>query len=370
MKKKRLIFIAPKLHNRGGQERSSLEVLTRLAENGWDVSIMSLELSDWPKDLPVSWICIPNLPIPTQLLKNIYFSIFSFFKLLPFKDYLKITIGSASYYTDIRVIQFVHGAYLKLIKQGNAPFPNQKTIVHRFYQWIYLFKNSILEKILYPNTKHLIAISHTVSNSLSSVKGKTNISVIHHAPDRIDKTENSFSNDSGPVKLLFVGALERKGIRKVIRVMSELSDQEWSMDIVGDGNIEELQAICQVNGILDKMHFHGVKQALPFFKDADIFFFPSTYEPYGLVVSEAASAKCALVVSNECGATELWPDRPSWLNLSAMDDDKKWQEAIYKLIVQRELREDMQNKSFHSFAKYDWDQAAKSYEKVFESYLL
>ena len=71
---KKLTFLTQKINTKGGQERSSLEVLYRLAASGWDITIVSFELEDWPKEHPVKWRRVPVLPLPTQILKNLWFS--------------------------------------------------------------------------------------------------------------------------------------------------------------------------------------------------------------------------------------------------------------------------------------------------------
>jgi glycosyltransferase involved in cell wall biosynthesis len=90
------------------------------------------------------------------------------------------------------------------------------------------------------------------------------------------------------------------------RLCSRLpEDRQPYLLIVGDGEQRTtLQSFTQENR-LTGVRFAGFRNQseLPrFFSLADVFVLPSRHEPWGLIVNEAMSAGCAVIVSNDVGA--------------------------------------------------------------------
>lgn len=62
-------------------------------------------------------------------------------------------------------------------------------------------------------------------------------------------------------------------------------------------------------GVLDRVHFAGVRTDLPaVFAAADMFVFPTLYEPYGMVVSEALASGLPVVATRQGCAADLVED--------------------------------------------------------------
>jgi glycosyltransferase involved in cell wall biosynthesis len=62
-------------------------------------------------------------------------------------------------------------------------------------------------------------------------------------------------------------------------------------------------------GVLDRVHFAGVRTDLPaVFAAADLFVFPTLYEPYGMVVSEALASGLPVVATRQGCAADLIED--------------------------------------------------------------
>lgn len=362
---KELIFVTHRIDLRGGQERSMHENLKRLAATGYHIHFYTYELENWPSDLPHTWTKVPGKTISIQILRNFWFSFYTAV-LLVFKKSPIMTIGTASWIADFRVVQFVHLTYRNLAKNNLAPLPNAKTKSRQIYQLIVSAYNSFLEKFLFPQTKAFVAISHSIESEIKNIIRDKNIpiSVIHHAPDEVEIGLKAQS----PLRVLFVGALERKGIEKSLRLLSHFKSKNFIFDVVGPGNIPYWKKYAIELGLEDKVIFHGMKPSFQFFSKAHLFLFPSTYEPFGLVVSEAASFYCLPLASNECGAMELWPSRPEWLNLSALDDDHLWLNALEKLIDSPDLLESLSKDANKAFMSWSWQKSAMKYKEFFEKF--
>ena len=121
----------------------------------------------------------------------------------------------------------------------------------------------------------------------------------------------------GPVKLLYVGRIVRtKGLRDALRALALLPQTcPVHLDVLGDGDDRRA---CETEadelGVRSRVSFHGKvprQRVNDFYREADVFLFPSFREPSGNVVFEAmsfglplivaASGGPAHVVSEECG---------------------------------------------------------------------
>ncbi len=368
LKPKQITFVSHRLDKKGGQERSSLEVLSRLKEMGHTVNIVSYNLEDWSIDPEHEyWHKVPFGGIPIQLLKNIWFSLYTYFYLKIKRPQFVMTIGVSSWIADLRLVQFVHKRYLDTYREGRAKLPNQRTLIHRIYQLVFIYWTVYLEKVFFNKTKYFIAISQTVKDQIEELlkdKNRSSIEIIHHAPDRTD-FHNKYIPEDGILELLFVGALERKGIKKVLDALESIKDESWVMNVVGDGDINRWKSYSKKLDIDKKVFFHGPRPAIPFFENAHIFVFPSTYEPFGLVVTEAISYGALPLASCECGAMELWNDRPEFLKISATDSAKKWAKTLEIFINDRKLLNSLISEAREAILGRSWDDAAKEYEACF-----
>lgn len=109
-----------------------------------------------------------------------------------------------------------------------------------------------------------------------------------------------------PVRLLFVGRLIRtKGVRDAIRALSLLPDLPVVFDVVGDGfDREACERLTVELGLGDRVVFHGAQPRArvdDFYRQSDVFVFPSYREPGGTVVFEAMGYGLPMIVSDRGG---------------------------------------------------------------------
>jgi glycosyltransferase involved in cell wall biosynthesis len=125
---------------------------------------------------------------------------------------------------------------------------------------------------------------------------------IESLPAKVDR-----SGRSGPVRLLYVGRIVRtKGVRDAIRAIPRLSaHRDVFLDVVGDGfDRDACERLSDELAVRGRVQFHGYLERAridEFYRDADIFVFPSYREPGGNVVFEAMSHGLPLVVSDRGG---------------------------------------------------------------------
>ncbi|KQV70490.1 glycosyltransferase [Rhizobium sp. Root1220] len=114
------------------------------------------------------------------------------------------------------------------------------------------------------------------------------------------------SGQAGPLKLLYAGRLIRtKGAQDIINAMSLLRELPVELAIVGDGpDRRECEALIASLGLSERVSLVGwrPKDELPgFYRNADVFVFPSYREAGGNVALEAMSFSLPLIVVDRGG---------------------------------------------------------------------
>src|SRR5690606_26210918 len=116
------------------------------------------------------------------------------------------------------------------------------------------------------------------------------------------------------LKVLFVGGLsQRKGISYVFDAVKDLESQV-GLTVVGRGNIEGCPALKQA------LAKHTYIPALPHDKilelmaEHDVFVFPSLFEGFGMVITEAMSQGTPVITTNRtCGPDIIKQGKNGWI---------------------------------------------------------
>jgi glycosyltransferase involved in cell wall biosynthesis len=183
---------------------------------------------------------------------------------------------------------------------------------------------------------------------------------------------------NGPVRLLYVGRLVRtKGLRDAIRAVAQLtSSTPVLLDVVGEGpDRSTCEALVAELGLGDAVHFHGWQsheRVQGFYRDADVFVFPSYREPGGNVVFESMGYGLPLVVSDlggpgaavddSCGI-RVHPENPEQFarDLAA---------AITRLVDDPELRTQLGAAARRRVADIAvWDRKVEQLEALYDDVL-
>src|SRR5674476_1257732 len=92
------------------------------------------------------------------------------------------------------------------------------------------------------------------------------------------------------------------------------------------------------------------------YSDFDVLLHPARAEPYGMVISEAMTARVPVVISNMCGAaSDVTPDAGAVLPLTATPET--WADAIEKQLSRRD--------SVPSFVR-GWREVVQEYEAIYQ----
>jgi glycosyltransferase involved in cell wall biosynthesis len=125
---------------------------------------------------------------------------------------------------------------------------------------------------------------------------------------------SSFSRNSRPLKLLFVGGLsQRKGIAELFAAVKTLN-RHVELTVVGNkvtDNCPALDAELAKHRWIPTLHHQGILELM---RSNDVFVFPSLFEGFGLVISEAMSQGTPVITTERTAGPDLIRhDENGWL---------------------------------------------------------
>ncbi|GAB6074830.1 glycosyltransferase family 4 protein [Nautilia lithotrophica] len=177
---------------------------------------------------------------------------------------------------------------------------------------VYLY----IEKRMFENAKKIIANSNMVKNQIINTYDikPEKIKVIYNG---IPLKEKVFFEDikkefgiSNEKILLYVGSgFKRKGVKEALNIVSELQG-DFKLFVVGkEKNIEWYKNYAKSLGVENKVIFTGPRGDVDkFYSMADIFIFPTKYEPFSNVVLEALNFENVVFTTKMNGASEILPE--------------------------------------------------------------
>ena len=96
----------------------------------------------------------------------------------------------------------------------------------------------------------------------------------------------------------------QKGAAAAIRAAARVDGVR--LVLVSGSNTDADRAVVRAEGAADRVVFHPFSRHIEqFFAAADVFLFPTIYEPYGMVISEAMASGIPVITSRAAGAAEL-----------------------------------------------------------------
>ena len=171
---------------------------------------------------------------------------------------------------------------------------------------VYLY----IEKRMFKNAKKIIANSKMVKNQIIDTYNipSQKIEVIYNGIPLKNLADFSDIKKEFNIKnekiLLYVGSgFKRKGVKEVIEIASKLNN--YKLFIIGkEKKIDEYKNYAKSLGV--NAIFTGPRSDVDkFYSMADIFLFPTHYEPFSNVVLEAMNFECVVFTTKQNGASEI-----------------------------------------------------------------
>lgn len=228
----------------------------------------------------------------------------------------------------------------------------------------------------------VVAISRVVAHELERFLGidPARIRVIHNGVDIDTFTPPSsraaaraaLPPDERPADdeamLLFAGMyFRRKGLEPLLRALAGLRDARWGLTVVGGDDAAPFRALADELGIGAKVRFTGHRPRIaPYFQAADAFVFPTAYEPFGLVITEALACGTPVITTATAGGAELMQDGRDGLLLRDPHDPAEIRAAVERfLALDDDARARMGAAAREAVVATSWDAQWKKYETLF-----
>jgi glycosyltransferase involved in cell wall biosynthesis len=249
---------------------------------------------------------------------------------------------------DIVHAHMMTGMVLSWALRGRAPYSLVSTVHNEFQR----------SAILMGLADRVLAVSQSVANSMGQ-RGIPPAKLRVVCNGTLGSPREQLS-DLPAVKLhspaiaTLAGMYHRKGIADLITAFELLAAEfpDAHLYLIGNGpDRAEFEAQAKATAVVDRIHFEGY-QAEPqrYLYATDIFVLASRQEPFGLVLSEAREAGCAIVASNVDGIPEALDNGNAGILVPAADPPAL-ADAIAPLLRDRELLKDWKGRSRQNL---DW----------------
>lgn len=239
----------------------------------------------------------------------------------------------------------VHKGWLDIrIKSGESRLKIFLNPLQSTYLW--------LEKRTFANVKKIIANSNFVKNDIIKYYGidPDKIDVVYNGvpENNIDETDakegicSEFDISKEKKIILFVGSgFARKGGFEFLKILSTLNRDDYTAIMVGKEKKISFYRDFAKNNSLNVLFVGARKDVERFYAAADIFLFPTRYEPFSNVCLEAMAGGCAVVTTAQNGASEVISDEFVMKN----PNDPKILQIIKKLLDDSNFLADTQQQN-------------------------
>ena len=138
--------------------------------------------------------------------------------------------------------------------------------------------------------------------------------VVPYGFPSVNEKRNYSLLERAKIKLLYVGKLSQaKGMSYLFDALEGL-DEFYELTIVGGGNIDECDAL---KSAISKYHYQPPiphDKVLELMSESDIFIFPSLFDGFGLVITEAMSQGTPVITTDRtCGPDIITDGEDGWI---------------------------------------------------------
>lgn len=221
-------------------------------------------------------------------------------------------------------------------------------------------KNEIIKYLGYPEDKiHVIypAVDHD-----------------HYHERRDKRFLNKFNISENDNVILYVGSEQpRKNLPSLIKAFSKLKKTLPNVKLLKIGTPqkrgarEELLSLIKELNLQSDIMFVGYlpERDMPrFYNAADLLVFPSFYEGFGLPPLEAMACGTPVVTSNASSLPEVVGDAGIMID---PNDSDRLANAMYNVLTDNGLKEDMIKKGLKRAKMFSWERAAEEVLEVYKS---
>lgn len=199
--------------------------------------------------------------------------------------------------------------YWRLARQYHKKNKNRPIVLGSDAQWTGN-RNNYIKKIFFQLTYKKV-FTHILSAGLWQVVYALNIGFRRHQiltplycanNAQFYKVDIYKKSELYPKRFIFVGRLTHvKGVEQILEAWDSIEDKkEWKMTMIGNGDLYD---IISTHRDIELLPFMNQEEICTIMQDSGCALIPSIYEPWGLVIHEAAAAGLPIIVTRNCGAT-------------------------------------------------------------------
>ncbi len=171
--------------------------------------------------------------------------------------------------------------------------------------------------------------------------------------------------------ILFVGTIEpRKNLPTLLQAFRRMLDVyhvDATLAIAGKPGwlTDQMNENVSSLNLNDKVHFLGPvpnEELVYLYNAARVFALPSFYEGFGLPPLEAMACGTPVVVSNTSSLPEVVGDAGQMVD---PDDVEAWSVALWRVLTDKGLRDEMCEKGLRRTASFSWERTAREHLTVY-----
>ena len=376
----KIYFLIPSLE-KGGIERSLSRISKGLIDRGWEVIVLTSEVSKEGKSYfenSVKFITVNTLfkkqnSIIFQLLKNIM--LFFKFKEIIDKNDVDLVLAAKNLPMAVLLKKYSKSEFKLFLREAVNPFTAAKNQRSYINSKLVIF----LKKKLYPYADKIIAISEGVKKSLvDQLKMPPNkIDVIYNpaGDERIielskEKVEKNYFNNN--FNIINIGRLTKQKdhitLLKAMKIV--LKKVQCNLIIIGEGSERDnIYKFIQDNDLESNVNLIGYKSnPWKYLSRSDLFVLSSIWEGFGNVIVESMMLGVP-VISTDCnsGPSEIL-DEGKYGDLFEIRDYNKLSELILKEFNSSESKKKL-NLGIKRSNNFSINEISKKYSDSFEKLL-
>ena len=248
----------------------------------------------------VKFIDTKDFLYPYEFIKSKYFNflfnfsglplLFKILKYTKYKEFIKLDDYNAVYLFD-NYYSYLFSRKSIVIGSNHVAFDNPNS-----------FRNKLSVKLislhlLFPSISALHLFPYNVS--LKRYFGEKPLIVLSNGVDT--NLYYPQTNNNSSTKILFVGRLDlEKGILMLLKIYSIIKKMfRVELIIVGSGSLEaEVDKVCVKDNSVKHLKYLTEIELTNIYRSCDIFFNPTKFDTYSLVVLEALSSGLKVVTTN------------------------------------------------------------------------
>lgn len=283
---------------------------------------------------------------------------------------------------------FVHhfnpGAELNHMLTSNIirEIKNRKTIIKNLIKlllfpsrkWYFTHQLPLLYRQTYDNADRIVLLSPNFKKdflAFAHIKEEDKIRTIPNALS-FGTFFNMSSYNKKKKEVLIVSRLEekQKRISLALRIWQFVEQDthldDWSLKIVGHGIFEQFYKDFVQKNNLRRVFFEGTQQPERYYNDASLFMLTSSFEGWGLTLTEAQQYGCIpLAFNSYASLTDIITDGENGFIIPD-NDINEYTERIKMIMKNEELRKEMAQKAIESSKRFEIKAICDKWKKLLD----